>query len=93
MGKEEMKAIRNAYFWLFLGSVAFIAFSYWVASTPVSQKEWNAMAKGLSDPPSKPPSEFWMGFGTACIVAGAWVVVYRQKHPKSKGELRRDDSD
>lgn len=30
---------------------------------------------------------FWMGFATACIVAGAWAIVYRQRHPKG-GKLR-----
>ena len=46
---------------------------------------------------------FWMGFGTACIVAAAWAIVYRQQNPKhfgdlkgfvmdhETGELRRDD--
>jgi len=34
-----MKFIRNAYFWLFLGSIVFIGFSYWASSTHVSQKE------------------------------------------------------
>ena len=46
---------------------------------------------------------FWMGFATACIVAAAWAIVYRQQNPKhtgdlkgfvmdhETGELRRDD--
>jgi hypothetical protein len=28
-----------------------------------------------------------MGFATACIVASAWAIVYRQQHPKG-GKLR-----
>jgi predicted membrane metal-binding protein len=45
---------------------------------------------------------FWMGFATACIVAAAWSIIYRQQHPKGgklrapvmdyeTGELRRGD--
>jgi hypothetical protein len=89
-----MKLIRSAYFWLFLGSIAFIAFMDWTSSIHVTQKEWDAMAAERGEDSSPPRfGPFWDGFATACIIAGAWAVVYRQKHPKSQGELKRDDSD
>jgi hypothetical protein len=33
-------------------------------------------------------SSFWMGFGTACVVAAAWAIVYRQQNPKHSGDLK-----
>ena len=81
-----MKFIRNAYFWLFLGSIVFIGFSYWASSTHVSQKEWDAMVEKYGDDPAR-IGPFGIGFLTACIVGGFWLRVYVVENPRPTGEV------
>lgn len=81
-----MKLIRNVYFWLFLGSIAFIGFSCWVSSIHVSQKEWDAMVEKYGDDPVR-IGPFGMGFLTACIVGGFWLRVYVVENPRPTGKV------
>jgi hypothetical protein len=83
-----MRVIRNIYFWLILGSIAFIVLMNWSASKHISQKHLNEIAAERDEVAPVAIGPFGMGFVTACIIGGAWVVVYRQKHPKPSGELR-----
>lgn len=73
-----MRLIRNAYFWLVLGSILFIGFMSWVSSVHVSQKEWDAMVEEHDGHDPGRIGPFGMGFLTACIVGGVWVFVYRK---------------
>ena len=81
-----MKLIRNVYFWLFLGSIAFIGFSYWASLGHVSQKDWDAMVEKYGDDPVR-FGPFGMGFLTACIVGGFWLRVYVAENPKPTGKV------
>jgi hypothetical protein len=80
-----MKLIRNVYFWLFLGSIAFIGFSYWASLGHVSQKDWDAMVDKYGDNPMR-LGPFGMGFITACLVGGFWSIVYLTQNPKPRGK-------
>jgi hypothetical protein len=77
-----MKILRNAYFWLFLGSILFIGLMDWASSFHISQRNADEIAAERDEPAPAVISPFWEGFVTAGVVVGAWVVVYRQQNPK-----------
>jgi hypothetical protein len=81
-----MKLIRSAYFWMFLGSIAFIGFSYRASSSHMSQKDWDAMVEKYGDDPVR-LGPFGMGFATACLVGGFWLTVYLTQNPTPRGKV------
>ena len=81
-----MKLIRSVYFWMFLGSVAFIGFMCWGSSSHMSQKEWDAMVEEYGDDPAR-IGPFGIGFVTACIVGGFWLRVYVVGNPRPTGKV------
>jgi hypothetical protein len=83
-----MRVIRNIYFWLILGSIAFIGFMSWVSSVHVSQKEWDAMVEEHDGRDPGRIGPFGMGFATACVLGGFWFAVYLKHGLKPSGELR-----
>lgn len=81
-----MKLIRNVYFWLFLGSIAFIGFMCWASSGHMSQKDWDAVVEKYGEDPVR-LGPFGMGFATACLVGGFWLTVYLTQNPKPRGKV------
>jgi FtsH-binding integral membrane protein len=82
--EEGMRLVKSLYFWLVLGTVAFISFAAWSSSVHVSQRDREAREEdgGASD--RIPP--FAAGFATAAIVGGFWFAVYVQSHPPRQKE-------
>jgi hypothetical protein len=87
-----MKIVRNLYFWMVLGSLAFIGFSAWVSSIHVSREDIKARQAEDDESgdiyehshASEPMPPFLVGFVTACIVGGCWYAVYVQMHPPER---------
>jgi threonine/homoserine/homoserine lactone efflux protein len=83
-----MRVVKSLYFWLVLGTAAFIAFAAWSSSGHVSQRDQEAREEdgGSSD---RMPS-FAAGFVTAVVVGGFWFSVYHQMHPPERKHLQQD---
>ncbi|MBB5329448.1 hypothetical protein HDF14_003066 [Edaphobacter lichenicola] len=77
-----MRLIKSLYFWLVLGTVAFVAFAAWSSSVQVSQHDRESREEEGESSDRVPP--FAAGFATAAIVGGFWFAVYHQMHPKSR---------
>lgn len=88
-----MKVIRNAYFWVLIGSIAFIGLMDWNSHHHLSQDDANRIATERDESAPVVLSPFWEGFATACIVIGAFGLVYRQQHPKIRGESKNSAVD
>ena len=83
-----MKVIRNAYFWVLLGSIVFIGLMDWSSHFHRTQEQAYQEAEERDESAVAVLSPFWEGFATACVVIGAFGVVYRQQHPKTPSESK-----
>jgi hypothetical protein len=89
-----MRVIKNLYFWLMLGSIAFIALSAWASSKHVSREDIEARQAEDCESgdiyehshSSEPLPPFAAGFVTAVIVGGFWFCVYHQMQPPGPKE-------
>jgi hypothetical protein len=82
-----MKTLRNVYFWLVLGTIAFVGISDCASTNHVTRANKETAVDADGDPRTDthlPP--FWAGFITAVIVGGFWFCIYHQMNPPGPKE-------
>ena len=81
-----MRLVRNVYFWLVLGTIAFIGGMAWSSSSweHMSRKDRDEARadREAEDKDPEPITGFGAGFMTACAVGLFWFAVHCQANVK-----------
>lgn len=75
-----MRIVRNGYFWMVLGTIAFVWLMSRSASVHVSRQDMEEIQaeREADGKDTDRLSPFGMGFMTACAVGGFWFAVHCQ---------------